>query len=105
MTARRPDPAGGQSGPSPALRKQLRGIRTGITLIALMGGLALYIFLSQHGMSGLLAGALGFVFALLGRFAMAALIRDWLLHISARRSSGAAREPESEPPAANRAKR
>lgn len=62
------------------LQRQLRGMRTGITLTALLGGLALYIYLSHLGMPGVLAGMLGFIFALLGRFTMVSLLRDWLRH-------------------------
>ena len=76
----------GASQPQPdaarALQRQLRGLRTGITLTALLGGLALYIFLSQLGLPGVLAAILGFIFALLGRIAMVSLLRDWLLHAS-----------------------
>lgn len=68
--------------PNADLRRQLRGLRTGITLTALLGGLALSIFLSSLGWPGLLAGIVGLVFALLGRVAMVALVRDWLLHAS-----------------------
>ncbi|HLJ82312.1 MAG TPA: hypothetical protein VKT52_12545 [Ktedonobacterales bacterium] len=71
-----------QPGAARTLQRQLRGLRTGITLTALLGGLALYIFLSQLGLPGVLAAILGFVFALLGRIAMVSLLRDWLLHAS-----------------------
>ena len=63
-----------------SLQRQLRGMRVGITLTALLGGLALYVFLSSLGLPGIVAGILGFVFALLGRVAMVSLLRDWLLH-------------------------
>jgi hypothetical protein len=82
MPARRTPSRASQPAGTPALQRQLRGLRTGITLTALLGGLALYIFLGHLGLPGLLAGILGLVFALLGRVAMVSLLRDWLLHTS-----------------------
>ena len=98
MPARRPPSTSGTPRPSPTVQRQLRGIRTGITLTALLGGLALYLFLDQRGMPGLLSGILGFLFALAGRFAMFALVRDWLLRTAARPTSGASRESDSRQP-------
>lgn len=79
MPARQPSASASQPNGSPSFQRQLRGMRVGITLTALLGGLALYLFLSSLGLPGLVAGILGFIFALLGRFAMVALLRDWLL--------------------------
>jgi hypothetical protein len=83
MPAQPPSPAARRPDSAAVTRRQLRGLRTGVSLTALLGGLALFVFLTtQLGLPGLLAGIFGFIFALLGRFAMVSLLRDWLLRVS-----------------------
>lgn len=82
MPARQTPASASQPNGRASLQRQLRGMRVGITLTALLGGLALYLFLGSLGLPGVVAGIIGFVFALLGRVAMVSLLRDWLLRAS-----------------------
>ena len=77
-----------------ARRRQVRALRTGVTATALLGGVACYIFLSQWGVTPLIAGIIGLVFALLGRVALASLAVDFVL-----RSAPRTGNPIAPPPA------
>lgn len=80
------------------LRRQVRALRTGVTATALLGGLACYIFLMQWGMSPLVAGIIGLVFALLGRVALASLAVDLVLHRAPRDANRVPPSRGGEPP-------
>lgn len=68
---------------SPEMRRRvearLRGLRLGATCFALLGGLAVYYFLTQRHAAGVLAVGAGLVYAVLVRLAVLSLVRDWLL--------------------------
>lgn len=78
-------------------RRQVRALRTGVTITALLGGLACYIFLTQWGVAPILAGVIGLVFALLGRVAIASLLVDFVLR-SATRDADRTPPTTSDPP-------
>lgn len=80
------------------LRRQVRALRTGVTVTALLGGLACYIFLAQWGVAPLIAGIIGLVFALLGRVALASLAVDFVLRSATRNAD---RPPPSPSPHGN----
>lgn len=69
-----PRAAGGGSG-----RKALIALRIGITLLASLGGVAVYLALSGSGFAPALAVLLGLAFALLARQAASSLVLDALV--------------------------
>ncbi len=73
---------------SPEMRRRvsarLRGLRLGATCFALLGGLAVYYFLTMRHANGALAVGAGLVYAVLVRLAVLSLARDWLLRAAAR---------------------
>lgn len=75
-------------GLSPEMRQRvesrLRGLRLGATCFALLGGLAVYYFLTQRHAAGAIAVGAGLVYAVLVRLAVLSLVRDWLLRAAAR---------------------
>ncbi|MGH2485880.1 MAG: hypothetical protein ACRDHE_07710 [Ktedonobacterales bacterium] len=66
------------------VESRLRGLRLGATCFALLGGLALYFFLTQKHAAGVVAVGVGLVYAVLVRLAVMSLARDWLLRAAAR---------------------
>lgn len=81
-----PSPGTGQSETQERTQRhrQVRALRTGVTITALLGGLACYIFLTQWGVAPILAGIIGLIFALLGRVAIASLVVDFVLRSATR---------------------
>lgn len=81
-------PAANPNNLSPEMRRRvearLRGLRLGATCFALLGGLALYFFLTQGRAAGAVAVGVGLVYAVLVRLAVMSLARDWLLRAAAR---------------------
>jgi hypothetical protein len=73
---------------SPEMRRRvearLRGLRLGATCFAMLGGLAVYYFLTQWRAAAAFAVVAGLVYAVLVRFAVISLVRDWLLRAAAR---------------------
>lgn len=84
--------SGGRTPPinelSPEMRRRvetrLRGLRLGATCFALLGGLAVYYFLTQRHAAGVVAVGAGLMYAMLVRIAVLSLVRDWLLRAAAR---------------------
>jgi hypothetical protein len=85
---RRASPAADTTNLSPEMRRRvearLRGLRLGATCFALLGGLALYFFLTQRHAAGAVAVGVGLVYAVLVRLAVMSLAKDWLLRAAAR---------------------
>lgn len=86
--ARKASPAADTANLSPEMRgrveARLRGLRLGATCFALLGGMALYFFLTQRHVAGAVAVGVGLVYAVLVRVAVMSLARDWLLRAAAR---------------------
>lgn len=55
-----------------------RTVRAGVTSFATLAGLSCYVFLAQWHVNALLAGVIGFVFALMVRVAAGSLAHEWL---------------------------
>ncbi len=70
--------ANGGSGPARTVRVRPQTVRAGVTSFAALAGLSCYVFLAQWHVNSLLAGAAGFVFALMVRVAAGSLAREWL---------------------------
>lgn len=81
---------------SPALRRRLdarlRSLRLGATCFALLGGLAVYYFLTQRHVAGAISVGAGLLYAILVRIAVISLARDWLVHAAARLRDESERE-------------
>lgn len=77
------------------VRRALAALNLGATSAAALGGLACYGLVSHFGMPSLVAGAIGLVFALLGRLAMVALGHEWLLRSAAGHQLRDARAPHT----------
>jgi hypothetical protein len=75
------------------LQTRIQALRLGATCCAVLGGVACYALLVHFGLTSLLAGIIGLVFALLGRMALLSLAMDWL-HAAARRSAAAVSPPD-----------
>jgi hypothetical protein len=65
--------------------------------MATMGGLALFTWLIQAHLATPIAIVVGFVFALLGRFAMIALGREWLVRTAVRQRASRASAAGAKP--------
>ncbi|HEX6798847.1 MAG TPA: hypothetical protein VF116_14150 [Ktedonobacterales bacterium] len=97
--APRKDAPGGRT-PQRRAQTTLAALRTGVTAFAVLAGLACYFFLTQVGVTGVLAVVAGLVFALLVRVAAMSLLREWLLAAAHRRASSPPEAPSPPPPPA-----
>jgi len=97
MAARRParprdasgaSPGAGTSGAPRRMPVRMTTVRAGVSSFAALCGLACYVLLAQIHVNLLLAGVLGFAFALLVRLAAASLVRDWLASHTTRAGGG-----------------
>ena len=66
------------------LEARMRGLRLGATCFAMLGGLAVYYFLTQRHTAGAVAVGAGLIYAILVRLAVISLMRDWLAQAAAR---------------------
>ena len=89
--------AAGQPARRPRAQASLAALRTGVTAFAVLAGLACYFFLTQFGVTGVIAVAAGLVFALLVRIAAMSLLREWLLAAARRRASSPPEAPPQPP--------
>jgi hypothetical protein len=75
---RAPTPSGGDGARRRPVVVRPQTVRAGVTSFATLAGLSCYVFLAQWHINALLAGVLGFAFALLVRVAAGSLAREWL---------------------------